>query len=161
MTDFIVFPLIQHYSDKEKAVFDEFRFVIKWLLFISDNKEVSKQELITKLGQQILPKICSPMSSTNGNLLYCFNVMMKVIALPLYEQEIIKPNSNMGVFLGTFPEIVLDKLCQEWLKTIKVGDLPKEGVQNIISNLFDCSAQFQSLKIIDIFSKQLNKSKSF
>ena len=87
--------------------------------------------------------------------------MMRVMALPLYPQEIIKPINNMGVFLNEFPEIVVDKLCQEWLGTIKLGDLPKEGMQNIVSNLLDCTGQIQSLKIIDFLSKNLNKNSNF
>lgn len=67
------------------------------------------------------------MSSVNPNLLYCFNVIMRVFALPLYDQEIIKPVMNVGLFFVDLPEIVIEKLYLEWKKTIKPGDLPKNA----------------------------------
>ena len=87
MIEFVVFPLVEHYSTaNQAALMEEFRIVIKWLLFISDYGDVNKLVLISKLARKILPKICSPMATVNPNLLYCFNVIMKVMALPFYEQ---------------------------------------------------------------------------
>ena len=84
MIEFVVLPLVEYYSTANPTVLDDLRIVVKWLFFISDYGDPQKLILITQLARKILPKICFPMSTPNPNLLYCFNVMMRVLALPLY-----------------------------------------------------------------------------
>ena len=84
MIEYVIYPLVEFYSKIKASVLDDLKIVVKWLFFISVNEDLHKLLLVTRLARVILPKICSPISSVNPNLLYCFNVMMRVLALPLY-----------------------------------------------------------------------------
>ena len=130
-------------------------------MFLSDSGDRTKLLLISKLAKRVLPIVCSPMNTVNRSLLECFTVMMRTMALKLYEQEIIKPTANVGGFLACLPESVVEALCKEWFKGLRQGDLPKEGFENIFSNVLESGCEFQSLRIIECISRELRTSRNF
>lgn len=77
--------------------------VVKWLMFLCDRGDMDRLVLISKLARRVLPIVCSPMGTVNKNMVSCFSTIMKVMSLHLYDQEIIKPTTNVGAFFACLP----------------------------------------------------------